>query len=375
MKIDLSILNKKEVASPLYTQLKALLRGAIQAGVYAPGEKLDSERELIEAGKLSYPTVARALRELAQEGWVTRKIGSGTFVSESYLKHARRLRRVAVLYYNTETPYFKKTFAGIEQECARHHIEAIPFAGGMDETSPRKLMDELSARHIDGILGLPFGSLALANFFTRMIQKKFPIVITGSYFHLLPCDSVTLNNEKGAYEMTEYLLRLGHRRIAFLGNIPRYPFSMLNIEAGKGVNGAVQDSNVGATVDRVLFPTGLDEKSPEFSNRIKSLFANAASAPTAVICEGEGLARLVYCIAGMLGLSIPGDVSVAGFGNFTALPEMEPPLTCVDWPLGKAGEEAVKLMVSRAALPDQPPIRMVLETSLVIRKSTAAPRR
>lgn len=373
MKIDLSILSKKEVALPLYSQLQDLLRGAILSGVYKPGEKLESERELIDNGNLSYPTVSRALKELAREGWVTRKVGAGTFVSESYLKNVKRLKKIAVLYYSTETPFFQKTFDGICRECVKHNIEAVPVATGLDKIDTQKIMNNIKAQNIDGILGLPFGSIELASLFAKLFQNKFPIVITGTYFHLLHCDSVALNNEKGAYEITKHLLTLGHKKIAFLGSITRYPFDMIHIDVINGINHALEEENSGIKINPVLFPVGVDVNSPKFIDDIISLFDSAKEAPTAIICEGEGLARNTYKILKKLGLNVPLDVSVVSFGNFINSLEMEPLLTTVDWPLQRVGEEAVKLIVSRSTFPEQPSVRVVIDTSLIIRLSTSAP--
>lgn len=374
MKIDLSVLSKKDKTLPLYVQLKDLLRGAILSGVYLPGEKLESERELIKSGNLSYPTVSNALKELANEGWVIRKVGSGTFVSEGYLKNTRRLKKIAVLYYSTETPFFQKTFDGIYRECVKHNIEAVPVATGLDKIDTPKIMNNIKAQNIDGILGLPFGSIELASLFTKMFQNKFPIVITGTYFHLLHCDSVALNNEKGAYEITKHLLTLGHKKIAFLGSITRYPFDMVHIDAINGINHALEEESSGIKINPVLFPVGVDVNNHKFISDITSLFASIKEAPTAIICEGEGLAKSVYKILKNIGFDIPLDVSVTSFGNFTNSLEMDPPLTTVDWPLQRVGAEAVKLIASRGTFPDQSPVRVVIDTSLIVRQSTASPK-
>ncbi|MBE7466445.1 MAG: extracellular solute-binding protein [Planctomycetes bacterium] len=67
---------------PLYLQLMDLLRASIREQNLLPGARLPSERELMRTHRMSYPTVTRALRELAHEGVLERRQGKGTFLKE-----------------------------------------------------------------------------------------------------------------------------------------------------------------------------------------------------------------------------------------------------------------------------------------------------
>lgn len=68
--------------TPLYIQLKEILRSRIESGYYAPHDRLPSERELSEQHGISRMTARQALLELTQEGLVYARVGKGTFVSE-----------------------------------------------------------------------------------------------------------------------------------------------------------------------------------------------------------------------------------------------------------------------------------------------------
>lgn len=67
---------------PIYSQIKRALLEGIASGLYARGAKLPSENDLVARFGCSRMTVNRALRELTQDGVLTRVQGSGTFVSE-----------------------------------------------------------------------------------------------------------------------------------------------------------------------------------------------------------------------------------------------------------------------------------------------------
>lgn len=67
---------------PIYHQLKLFIRQRINQGVWQPGDRIPTERELCEAYGISRSPVRQALNELAREGVVIRRPGLGTFVAE-----------------------------------------------------------------------------------------------------------------------------------------------------------------------------------------------------------------------------------------------------------------------------------------------------
>ena len=67
--------------SPLYRQIKALITGELQAGVWKPGEAIPSELELAARFKVSQGTVRKAIDELAADNLLVRRQGKGTFVA------------------------------------------------------------------------------------------------------------------------------------------------------------------------------------------------------------------------------------------------------------------------------------------------------
>ncbi|MCG8459634.1 MAG: histidine utilization repressor [Holophagales bacterium] len=71
-----------DAARPLYRQIKDRILERIETGDWPPGRKIPSENEIVQQLGVSRMTVHRALRELAQEGYLLRVAGVGTFVAE-----------------------------------------------------------------------------------------------------------------------------------------------------------------------------------------------------------------------------------------------------------------------------------------------------
>lgn len=80
--------------TPLYQQVFAEIKGAIDAGEYAPKERIPSEPELAERYGVSRITVRRAVEELCSEGYLVKQQGRGTFVCAPHIN--RRLLQYAV---------------------------------------------------------------------------------------------------------------------------------------------------------------------------------------------------------------------------------------------------------------------------------------
>lgn len=70
------------IMQPLYAQVKDHIMGNINSGAWAPGSRVPSENELVESFGISRMTANRALRELADDGYLARVPGVGTFVKE-----------------------------------------------------------------------------------------------------------------------------------------------------------------------------------------------------------------------------------------------------------------------------------------------------
>ena len=85
---------------PLYYQLKMLIKRKIEKGLYAPGDRIPTERALCEKYEISRAPVRQALMELVQEGYIRRQSGRGTFVQTRVLEPQDRQITLRLLAYD-----------------------------------------------------------------------------------------------------------------------------------------------------------------------------------------------------------------------------------------------------------------------------------
>lgn len=370
-RVDFGVL-KKETKHPLHKQLYELIRGAIQSGVYLPGDRIEPERWFVKNARLSQPTVARAFRNLARDGWVIRRTGSGTYVNHVQKSEARSLKRVGISYYNIKTPYFERICTGIHAVTQRNKIELALVPTGMDFEHEEKAMKAFEKEKVDGIIVIPFGSESMQRHLLHLLEIGMPIVSIGVHMPRLLCDTVGFDYEQAGYLAAEFLVTQQHRRIAFFCSEVLYP-NTANLDMISGIHQACLEFDVPFDDSNIVRAPIMFEDTDNSPPRqaLRALFDQPASVrPTALICETDGLALMAYSVIGEIGLKIPQDVSITGGADLPIASQMSPPLTTVTWPLERMGRTALRMLADRANHPERHPVHRILDSQLVVRRST-----
>jgi LacI family xylobiose transport system transcriptional regulator len=97
--------------------------------------------------------------------------------------------------------------------------------------------------------------------------------------------------------------------------------------------------------------------------------------PTGVLAMSDAAAAGILQAARHMGLNVPRDLSVVGFDDLPLTRFTDPPLTTVHQPVRRKGEEAARLLLDALGPAREHGEHRLLETRLVVRRSTAPPRR
>ncbi len=169
---------------------------------------------------------------------------------------------------------------------------------------------------------------------------------------------------------TEYLIGLGHRRIAHV--------SGLNDSAGRRsaadrISGYQQAlSAAGIPHDPSLIADGRYDYQAAFAS-CGRLF-DRPNPPTAVFAASDSMAVAMVNALHRRGLRVPDDVSVVGANDDQFAVHVEPPLTTVRLPVTTAGRRAAELILAAIGAPTPAePVSEVLASELIVRGSTAPP--
>ncbi len=182
--------------------------------------------------------------------------------------------------------------------------------------------------------------------------------------------NVTIDDRKAAKEVTEYLIRHGHRRIGFVRGIEFHGATHRRYD---GYCDALREAGIG--IDENLVKPG--QFSFESGMTAGKALLELDQAPTAIFAANDDMAAGVIVSAYMKNLKIPEQISVVGFDDSELAERIWPSLSTVRQPLLTYGEQAAEFLVGRAGKhrneQDKTPVQTeLLEYKIIIRASTGS---
>jgi DNA-binding LacI/PurR family transcriptional regulator len=200
----------------------------------------------------------------------------------------------------------------------------------------------------------------------RLRIERIPCVLVDARHDELP--SVVIDDVAGGRLATQYLIELGHRRIAFIGDKPADPFRFLSSrDRTDGYERALAGASIPMRAEYVREGT----QSRHVARSIAEELLRLPERPTAVFAASDVQALGVLEAARGLGLDVPGDLSVIGFDDIEIASYVG--LTTVRQPLFESGRRGAELMLQ--ALAGEPPAVRVetMSLDLVVRGTTRPP--
>lgn len=236
-----------------------------------------------------------------------------------------------------------------------------------DPGQDAKYAELLVAKRVDGVVLVPTAHTEVT---LEILRKgRIPVVVLEREVSSAP--SVTFDHVATGRKVTEYLIELGHRRIAILREQRTSLDSWMRYI---GYEKALADA--GITIDDRLVADA--HASIEGSVVDGSLDAAAAlldvdPPPTAVFAHNDLMAIAVVQVARRRGLRVPEDLSVVGVDDIEAGRYTEPPLTTVPYPQRELGRTAARRLMELLDGTDGAVLTVIDSPDLVVRKSAAAP--
>ncbi len=336
----------------------------VRLGRLRAGDRLPSPHALAQQLSVSPLTVQRALRQMAQEGLVTRRRRLGTFLSlRATAHHASTFVRIALLLPKSMGDvhadfYLGGLYQGIQQVLTEYGASL----GWYDYES-------LHQAGLEGVVG----ALAIAPPISRLhelqqLNQRIPVVAVGAATALWGLDSVACDNETPMRESVQRLVQLGHRRLIGL-------FADMDaLDTQERIRGFCQAASEAALEAwYLLCAHDTFELEPALQYQLLNLLRLPSNQrPTAVVAGGFYMAMGVLQAAHTLGLHVPNDLSVVGFDDPPAAALTAPPLSTYRQPLRAMGTYAAQRLLSVIHNPRPPePFLLRLPTSYIERHTLA----
>jgi DNA-binding LacI/PurR family transcriptional regulator len=323
-------------------QIKRQLLRHILDGQFEPNQTLPTIEALARTFKVSTKTVQKAIHALSAEGVIEAKRGTGLFVKPIDSKGGGG-KRIGFVHPNSPTyltgeRYPKPIVDAFERVMKEAGFTVI--ACGLARMDRLVLEESLLKLRLNGLLLFELDSDILLSEFRDM---RLPMVSVDydSYRHGI--SSIFIDNVWGCFEATKHLIDLGHKSIAFMRPLMRNAINNGSLdsveeERMKGYRVAMQQAGLPILIEEFT-------KGAEGAGEAVRRLVQGKSPPTAFVTSSDGYAVMIAHEAQKQGLTIPGDVSVVGFGNDHLEYEPGKKITSVAVPWKEMGETAAEVLL------------------------------
>ena len=275
----------------------------------------------------------------------------------------QRTNTLGMLVPDITNPFFPPIIRGAE-EAARERGYELVLCNTDDvperETASLRVLRE---RQADGLL---IATSRMADTTVATLRReRFPFVLVNRGSRVSADLSVEVDNERAAEAVIKHLASLGHRRIAHIAG----PLSTTTgAERAAGYREAMKAR--GLPMEAALLAEA--EAYAEVAGYAAATRLLRAS-PTAIFAANDLLVLGALRAAREAGLRVPAEISLVGINDIPLIGLIDPPLTSIRVPQREMGAIAAGMLI--AVLENEPIARhhVLLDTTLVVRGSTAAP--
>ena len=335
-------LNEDFHKGPKYERLGQYLLEELTTGRLSPGEALPSELVLAEQFRVARHTVRRALAGLEKNGLIRREQGRGTFVSEDARVRLRRgLDVYALVTPETHTGYYPSLLHGFESACKDVQNQAIICTSENDLDKQGNAILQLMDKKVAGVAIVPATSPPTPAYQVRQLHNRnIPVVFCHRRVEGIHAPLLSIPFDRVSGLAGEAFLARGHRRVAMYSahQGERYIGGLRStMEAG---GGELPEEFVWYSTVRSVDVSEHEEAILEALKRM----CGRPDRPTAILATFDSQAELIYLLLSRLGLRVPEDISLVGFGGMWRHSPILRRLTSVAIDEVEIGRRAVELL-------------------------------
>ncbi len=331
-------------------------------------------RDVAARAGVSVGTVSHVLNDSAGVGAELRERVEAAVAELGFVPSqlGRSLRRkhsdmVGMIIPDIGNPFFPSVVRGLQDEAARAGFQVILCNSDNDPAKQADFIKAVQSYRPAGIVIIPADESDLEVPTGKDGQPAFPIVYVDRVPANFPGDCVVADNYEGGRQAAEHLLALSHRRFGLIGGPPGITTSSERMRGFTDVLAKAASPGAAWTMAEAAF-----DRSSGFKAAVDLL--HGSMQPTAIFAANDLMAIGVLDALRVEGLNCPKDVAVVGFDDLDVATLTEPSLTTVRQPGYEMGMAAAALLRERVSQPDAVTRRLTLETHLIPRSSSAAPR-
>lgn len=326
-------------------------------------------KDIARAARVSPSTVSKALNHKADVSAKTRKriqeiAKKFNFTPNFSGKNLKRqvTENIGVIFCRefqplSGNPFYSRVLEGIEGECAINNYNLMLHL--LPANAQKELPRIIREQRVDGVILVG----VFDEDFTDIIKNlEFNTVLLDPKTQIQEFCQILIDNEQGAFQATEYLIKQGHEKIGFIsGDLERLSF----YQRFEGYRKALQHHEI--LFDKHLIQCGGLEQGYEHVKKLLKI----PKPPTAIFAANDINALYGYKAIREAGLKIPEDVSIIGFDDIALANLSSPPLTTMRVYKEEMGSIAVRYLIQLIKKELHHSIKTIVPTKLVERNSVS----
>jgi len=364
MSLDLVIDNEQD--NPAVVQIQQQIRAMIRQRTLKTGQKIPSMRKLSQQVGVSVGIVKQAINILVAQGYLMSQPGSGVYVADSHV-----MRKCISMVLPTISERTSRIMMGVKKGLAVNSSQLQVQAADLDFAQEADIISRLDSSQVAGAIIYPPPINAYIPPLLELRRRGVPYVLVDSEFDSIGADSVTVNQFEMGKMAMEYLLAKGHTRIGIVDLSVDVGLQKVRMGAADVLRTAGIDFDALPRIITDAEDLNADQPCANGEQAAKELL-QAHSDLTAIWGVNEFLSLGALRGAKAMGRSVPGDISILGFGDFSASQLSAPPLTIIEQPLELIGKRAAERLLDILNEEQDDPVSLRLKPRLIERESVAS---
>lgn len=304
--------------------------------------------------KVSEDTKHRILEEAERLGYRRNELASSMVRGKS-----RLIGCLGLDPCEEDALYLANIMAAAVKEAAKDNYSIKLLSS---ESSPDELAEECFSYRMSGVIVRNRNCSMFDRFHSKLKKYHIPVVLVDTDYNLPDVTEINSDDTDGMRQIVEHLVELGHRRLGFIAFENYQPFTIVRrnsfLATGRKCGLALGEE--------ACINTDYDENRHPF-DRTEDMVMKLLTTPdrpTAIACNCDEIAMLVLRAALRIGMKVPEQLSVVGFGNLPLGVFAYPPLTSLERPYAGMGAAAIKhLLDGNSGQSLRLPVKLVFRQS------------
>lgn len=276
---------------------------------------------------------------------------------------SKRTNTLALVFTDITNPYFNILARGVEDAASELGYTVIICNTDESQEQEDKYIELLLQKQVDGILLVPADVESKS--IEQIHKQNTPVVVIDRRIEDMKADIVRGDSEGGAYQLTKYLIDLGHKRISLLSGPHKVSTSLDRV---RGYRQAMLDHGLDDFIDYHF-----GQYTQESGRTITKALYSQETPPTAIFGGNNLVSIGALSALRQMAIKVPDEVAVVSFDDIPENLTVNPFMTVVAQPPYEIGETATKILISRIKNSEVAPQdfkEVIFPVEMIVRESS-----